>query len=167
MKDWASIIAQLRMKESEALDANALEFERFLDERGGRAKPVDARLVDDKYMQTERIVAQIRDEILDLSRQIAHDVPDPALRWWWARELYWNHPHRPELIGRYLLNCPPDQVPALVGQSTKGLQCGRCKATFFPRTREECKAAFLAAYKTGWERLCPACRKDIGPESRE
>src|SRR5262249_9429465 len=156
MKDWALIIAQLRMKESEALDANALEFARFLDERGGRAGPVEARLADDKYMQTERVLAEIREEILDLPRQIAQNVPNPALRWWWARELYWNHPHCPERIGRHLLNCPPDQVPALVGQSPKGLQCGRCKATFFPRTRKESKAAILAAYKTGWDRLCPA-----------
>jgi hypothetical protein len=99
---------------------------------------------------------------LDLPRQIAEDIPDPALRWWWARELYWNHPHQLELIGRYLLNCSSHQVPELVGQSPKGLQCGRCKNIFFPRTREERKTAFLAAYRTGWDRLCPTCAKEIG-----
>jgi len=162
MKDWASIIDELRKKESEALAATALEYGRFLDERGGRAKLVGARLVDNEYMQTERVLDQIRDEILDLPRQIAQDVQDPALRWWWARELYWNQQHQPELIGRYLLNCSSDQVPELVGHSPKGLLCGRCKTTFFPPTREEWKAAFLAAYKTGWDQLCSACRPLIG-----
>ena len=99
---------------------------------------------DPHVRQTSEMLNAIRAEFAHLPKQIAEDVREPELRWNWARELYWGYGCPKEQIAEYLLQCPVERVPDLVGPSPKSLKCVRCKFEFFPASVEEWRSAFLA-----------------------
>jgi hypothetical protein len=88
MKDWRPILEQAIEGVNQAFYANTLEYVRYLDQRGGRDRPAPDCHLDVEYERTDQALEAAWQRIAHLPKQIADDVSDPTVRWYWAREFY-------------------------------------------------------------------------------
>ena len=160
MKNWPSILERAIEDVNEAFDINIKEYGRYLLERGGRGRPAAACHLDVEYERTDQALKAAWQRIADLPKQIADDVPDLTIRWYCAREFYWNIPGAMpvEEVSAHLLQCQPSDVPDLLGQSPRPLRCGRCRELFTPLSSEEYRQAIRLDEETPTTFLCPRCR---------
>jgi len=160
MKNWPSILERAIEDVNEAFGVNVAEYGRYLVERGGRERPAAACHLDAEYERTDQALKAAWQRIADLPKQIADDVSDPSIRWYWAREFYWNIPGAMpiEEVAAPLLQCPPSDVPELLGQSPRPLKCGRCGELFTPLSSEEYRQAIHLDEEMPSSFLCPGCR---------
>src|SRR5262249_22949006 len=75
--------------------------------RGGMERPVADCHLDVDYERTDQALKAAWQRIAALPKQIADDVSDPSIRWYWAREFYWNIPGvmPVEEVAAHLLKC--------------------------------------------------------------
>jgi len=160
MKNWPSILERAIEDVSEAFALNVTEYGRYLVERGGRERPPAACHLDVAYERTDQALKAAWQRIVDLPKQIADDVPDPSIRWYWAREFYWNIPGAMpvEEVAARLLQCQPSDVPDLLGQSPMPLRCGRCCELFTPLSSEGYRQAVQLDEQMPSPFLRPNCR---------
>src|SRR5262249_13317402 len=92
MKNWSSILERAIEDMNQAYDVNVTEYGRYLVQRGGKERPAAACHLDVEYERTDQALKTAWQRIADLPKQIAEDVPDLSIRWYWAREFYWNIP---------------------------------------------------------------------------
>src|SRR5215467_9923506 len=164
MKNWPSILEQAIEKVKEAFGVSVTEYRRYLVERGGRERPAHACHLDFEYERTDQALKAAWRRIADLPKQIADDVPDPSICWYWAREFYWNVPGAMpdafvEEVAVYLLQCQSSDVPNLLGQSPRPLQCCRCCELFTTLSSEEYRQAIHLDEQMQSTFLCPKCRR--------
>src|SRR5262249_13187980 len=123
MKNWPSILEQAIEDVNDAFSVNVTEYGRYLVERGGRERSAAACHLDAQYEKTDQALRAAWQRIADLTKQIADDVPDLSIRWYWAREFYSNIPGvvPVEEVAGHLLQCEPSDVPDLLGQSPRSM----------------------------------------------
>src|SRR5262249_9013307 len=138
MKNWPSILERAIEDVNEAFDINIKEYGRYMVERGGRGRPAADCHLDVEYERTDQALKAAWQRIADLPKQIADDVPDPSIRWYCAREFYWNIPGAMpvEEVAAHLLHCELSDVPDLLGQSPRPLPCDPCCALLTPRNSQ-------------------------------
>jgi len=160
MKNWSCILERAIEDVNQAFGVNVTEYGRYLIKRGGRERPVADCHLDVEYERTDQALKAAWQRIAALPKQIANDVPDPSIRWYWAREFYWNIPGvmPVEEVAAHLLKCDPSHVPYLLGQSPRPLRCGRCRGLFKPLSSEEYRQAIRLDEETPTAFLCPRCR---------
>src|SRR5262249_16044429 len=83
--------------------------------------------------------------------------------WYWARKFYWNVPGAMpdafvEDVAAQLLQCQSSDVPDLLGQSPRPLQCGRCCDSCRTLSSEEYRQAIHVDEQLQSTFLCPNCR---------
>jgi|SRR5262245_27868341 len=166
MKNWPSILERAIADVNEAFGVNVTEYGRYLVERGGRERPAAACHLDFEYERTDQALNAAWQRIADLPKQIADDVPDSNIRWYWAREFYWSIPGAMpdafvEEVAAHLLQCQPSDVPNLLGQSPRPLRCGRCCELFATQSSEEYRRAIHLNEKMPSPFLCPTCRGGV------
>jgi len=159
MKNWSSILERSIEDVNQAFGVNVTEYGRYLVQRGGKERPSAACHLDVEYERTDQALKTAWQRIADLPKQIAEDVPDPSIRWYWAREFYWNIPGvmPVEEVAAHLLQCEPSDVPDLLGQSPQPLRCSRCRGLFTPLSSEEYRQAIRLDEEMP-SFLCPRCR---------
>ncbi len=161
MKNWPSILERAIEDVYEALGVNVTEYGRYLLERGGRDRPTADCHLDVQYKRADQALRAAWQRIADLPKQIADDVPDPSIRWYWAREFYWSIPAvmPVEEVAAHLLQCQPSDVPELLGQAPRPLRCGRCRGLFTPLSSEAYRQAIRLDEEMPSTFLCPRCRR--------
>jgi hypothetical protein len=158
MTDWQSVISGAAKEMQDALERNNTEYLHYLNNREGRNKPASARLLDAEYWPTEAAYTEACRRFSAIPGRLAEEIAAPALRWYWARELYWNQlGYLLEEIGRRLLACHPAEVADVLSRMPPALQCPICCEPLIFATREEFR---------GWTRqtagenalTCARCR---------
>jgi hypothetical protein len=91
MKDWPAILKQAIADVNQAFYANTVEYVRYIDERGGRDRPAVAWQLDAEYERTDQALKAAWQRMADLPKQIANDVSDPSIRWYWAESSIGTH----------------------------------------------------------------------------